>query len=287
MALLRWLRGVMLLVGISLLVLVVNTVQMMSVVLLLFDRRTFMRCNMIIKAFYCGAVANAALLCGNRLEVTGDAARRENSIVMANHQSYIDIPALWIWGGSFGTVGWMKWFVKDEFKYFPGVGWGLKFVNAIFVKRDWSRDADSIRETFKKIMDGDVPFWVMIFPEGTRMKAAKYKASQTFSQKRGTLVFQRVLFPRPKGVWSTIQGLRSKLSAIYDVDIAFTSAPPTVIQFFCKGNFTIKLHVTRIDVSVLPMTERDFNQWMQDRFAKKDQWMLEHSGWDVAKELKA
>lgn len=45
-------------------------------------------------------------------------------------------------------LGDMKWMVKDIIKYVPGVGWGMLFLDCIFVKRDWTTDKESIRKTF-------------------------------------------------------------------------------------------------------------------------------------------
>ena len=47
-----------------------------------------------------------------------------------------------------GRLGDMKWMVKDIIKYVPGVGWGMLFLDCIFVKRDWTTDKESIRKTF-------------------------------------------------------------------------------------------------------------------------------------------
>lgn len=272
-------RGIFLLLILTILIFVVNMVQMVSVVIYPFSRRKFMLFNMATKQFYCDFLVKCCYACGNDFQLTGDLAQRENAIVLGNHQSYIDVPVLWMWASPLKTIGWMKWFVKDEFKFVPGLGWGLKFVQGIFVKRNWSRDADSIKETFKILMGADIPFWITIFPEGTRMKAKKYSASQLYSKRRGSTVFQHVLFPRPKGVWASIQGVKSKLSAVYDFSIAFPCEPPTVFEYFCKGHYTVKLDIKRFPIAELPTTEREFNQWMQDRFEAKDRWLAANSGW--------
>lgn len=279
LALLKVLRGILILLFLTLFVFVINVSQMLSVIIYPFHRRAFMRWNIHMKAIYCSTLARCCYLCGNNLHITGDSAQRENVIVIANHQCYLDIPIIWMWALPLGTIGWMKWFVKDEFKYVPGLGWGLKFAHGLFVKRNWSKDADSVKATFHSILSAGIPFWIAIFPEGTRMKPSKYAASRAYSTRKGTRVFDRVLFPRPKGAWATLQGLKSKLAAIYDIHIAFPTRPPSVPRFFCAGGYTIKLHVTRYPLEVLPQNEREFHHWIQNRFVEKDEWLAVHSGW--------
>jgi 1-acyl-sn-glycerol-3-phosphate acyltransferase len=270
MSLLKWVRGYSIIALMCLLLIPVNIFQILSLFLLLINRQWFMRFNMQIKDLYCGNVARCALWCGNRLTMLGDAPRRENAIVMANHQSMIDIVLLWIWSQSIGTTGWMKWFAKDILKYIPGMGWGLLFINTILVKRDWAKDANSIQATFAKVMNGKLPTWLAIFPEGTRMKPEKLAASQAYAAKRGMPKFNRVLVPRGKGVFSSLQGLDGHIAAVYDVTIQYEEPLPSLTRFFVQGGFTARLHMKRYDVSQIPKKERDFNQWLFERYEAKE-----------------
>lgn len=271
-------RGLVLFVGLCLVLLSLNIIQIFSVLLIPFSKRSFIRFNMHAKALLARIASIACRACGNSIVVTGDQIRQESSILMANHQSFLDIPIIWMLTSPRGTAGWINWFAKDSLKYVPGLGWGLKLSQTIFLKRNWSQDAASIRATFQDLLDTQVPFMVTIFPEGTRMKPVKYAASRAYALRKQTKVFLRVLQPRPKGVWSTTQGLAAKLSAIYDVDIGYPCKPPPPLQFFTHGGYNIKVHVRRFDKSSIPTSERDFNQWMLDRYAEKDEWMLQNSG---------
>lgn len=274
MIFLRYIRGVIVITSLSVLVLGINVAQMLSVILLLLGRERFVRFNMGCKNLFCFGNAIGAKLCENRLIITGDVPGIEDTIVMANHQSMVDIPIVWAWGYPLGVDGRMKWFVKDSFKYAPGPGWGLWFLDTLFVKRNWSKDAESVRKTFRILAEGCLPFWVMIFPEGTRLTRSKLIASRGYAQRRGLPVFDKVLVPRPKGVWASIQGLRSKINFIYDVSIGYeTSEAPTLGQFFCRGGYHVHVHTTRIPLATVPAIERDFNQWMMQRFTLKDQWL--------------
>lgn len=110
------------------------------------------------------------------------------------------------------------------------------------------------------------------------MKPSKFAASRAYAECKGMPVYDRVLLPRPKGIWATIHGLRSKLTAIYDISIAYDEpVAPTARRFMCRGNSIVKIHVTRIPIDSLPKVERDFNHWVAQRFVQKDEWLKQAS----------
>jgi 1-acyl-sn-glycerol-3-phosphate acyltransferase len=263
----------MVILGLLFLLIPVNVSQILSLFILPLNRRLFMRVNMEIKQQYCGAVARCAWFCGNVLELSGDAPRAENTLVFANHQSMIDIILIWMWALPVHTIGWIKWFAKDSLKYVPGLGWGMMFVNTLFVKRDWAKDADSISETFGKLRNGSLPTWLVIFPEGTRMKPAKLAASQAHARRKGLEVFEHVLLPRGKGIHASLQGLDGHLASVYDVTIQYVGPIPSLRQFFTVGGYTIRLHAKRYEIKDVPTRERDLNQWLMDIFKEKNQRM--------------
>lgn len=274
MKVLKALRGIFVIVGLSILVLGINISQMLSLVLLLVSRKQFTKFNMGCKALFCWGNWVASKACGNEFIITGDIPCREDAIIMCNHQVMSDIPVVWVWGYPSGMNGNMKWFVKDSLKYVPGPGWGLKFLGALFVKRNWSQDAETIRKTFKILMEWDFPFWVVIFPEGTRLTPEKLAASQAYAKRKGLPLYERVLMPRPKGAWSSVSGLRPKLQAIYDVSIGYEAPEaPQLRKYFGIGGYRIHVRAVRVPIADIPMMERDFNQWMMQRFVLKDEWL--------------
>ena len=275
MKVLKALRGILVIGILSILVLGINVAQMLSLVLYPFDRRLFTKFNMGCKALFgWGNWVASRLWCGNEFIFTGDVPVQEDAIIICNHQVMSDIPVFWVWGYASGMNGKMKWFVKDSLKYVPGPGWGLKFLNALFVKRNWSQDAETIRKTFKILMKSDFPFWVMIFPEGTRLTPTKLAASRAYAQRKGLPLYDRVLIPRPKGVWSSVSGLRPKLRAIYDVSMAYEAPEaPLLTKYFGIGGYRVHVHAVRIPIEEVPSIERDFNQWIMHRFVIKDEWL--------------
>jgi lysocardiolipin and lysophospholipid acyltransferase len=278
---LKWLRGITVFFGLCILLLSINVLQIFSLLFLVFGKQPFMVASIWIKAFFGAAASLGAKLCGNTIEVTGDQLQAENAILMANHQTFLDPLIVWMLTSDVGTAGWINWFAKDSLKYIPGVGVGLKLSHAIFLKRNWTKDAGSIKATFQSLLDAKVPFLITIFPEGTRMKPSKHAASRDYAMRKGGPVYERVLMPRPKGVWATVQGMYSSLSAVYDLSIGFPCSVPPPLKFFTQGGYNVQVHISRFSKEDLPKDERGFNQWIQDRFLAKDLWMKEHSGADV------
>ena len=249
---------------------IANLIQMVSLVLLPFSRRAFMRFNMGVNQTFCRLVGSVAIFCGNKLVLTGDQPRHENVIAFGNHQSMIDIIMLWRWTAPLGLAGWIRWFAKYELKFVPGLGWGMQFLNTLFVKRDWSKDADSVRATFAKLRESQLPAWLVIFPEGTRLKPDKLKSSQDYARRKGLPVMNRVMIPRGKGFHASLQGMDGIMNAVYDLTFKYEGDIPGLYSFFTKGGCIVHLHSVRYDITEIPRRERDLNAWLMERFLEKD-----------------
>ncbi|PLV60079.1 1-acyl-sn-glycerol-3-phosphate acyltransferase [Thermotoga sp. KOL6] len=86
--------------------------------------------------------------------------KNRNFIVVANHQSLMDIPLIL----GFVTTG--AFIAKEELKKVPGVNWYIRYLNGVFLDRKNPRKAvKALREVIQKLKNG-VTF--IVFPEGTR-----------------------------------------------------------------------------------------------------------------------
>ena len=93
-------------------------------------------------------VTGAQKLHGAHIVVSGDPIPpKENAFVVANHQQMADITFLMFLARSKGRLGDLKWFVKKPIKYVPGVGWGMAFLDCLFIERKWTADRQSIART--------------------------------------------------------------------------------------------------------------------------------------------
>lgn len=103
-----------------------------------------------------------------RMEVTGKENVNPNQsyIFVANHQSFIDV---------FAVYGWLpnnfKWLMKKELRKIPFVGLACAVAGHIFVDRSNPRAAmESLQHIKSQLHDG---ISTVIFPEGTRTKTGQ------------------------------------------------------------------------------------------------------------------
>ncbi len=258
--------------GLGVLILV-NGIQMLSLLVKPFSTRAFRKINRACAGGWWGmCVSGAQRLNSSHILVTGaEVPLREDAIIVSNHQQMPDITTIMAFAKTKGRIGDLKFFVKDILKWVPGVGWGMLFLDCLFVKRNWSSDSDHILQTFSNLVDNKVPVWLVSFVEGTRARLHKIEASREFALGQGLEPLEHVLLPRTKGFAATVQGLRVHVSAVYDLTIGYEEGVPTLWQYIKGSAQRIHLHVRRFPVEELPTLEEDIRQWLLDRWSEKDQ----------------
>ena len=255
----------------------INAAQTLSTALIPFSPRSFRVFNRWAANTWWGwCVTVAQQMNDSRLVLTGDdVPMRENAIVVLNHQNMPDITFLMDYARQKGRLGDMKWIVKDPIKYFPGVGWGMLFIDCVFVKRDWASDKESIRRTFGKLRDNDIPVWLISFSEGTRLTPEKLARSQRYAEEHGLYAPRHVQVPRTKGFVATVEGLRDHVEAVYDLTLGYKQGVPTLWQFIKGYVPRAHLHVRRYTIDTVPTDPEELSDWLLERFREKDE-LLEH-----------
>lgn len=195
---------------------------------------------------------------------------RESVVVIVNHQHMPDILLVMALATRQQRLGDLKWFVKDTLKYVPGIGWGMMFLDCIFLKRDWTADASRIRAAFSNLNRHKVAFWLVSFVEGTRITPSKLRRSQDFARRRGFWVPRHVLLPRAKGFVATVQGMRERMDAVYDLTLGYEDGVPTLWQMATGAVRKVHLNVRRIPTQDLPRGESELSDWLMERFQRKD-----------------
>ncbi len=252
--------------------LLANGFQMLSLVIRPFSLKIFRRVNSIIADIWWGLCVRAGeYFYGIKIIVSGDEIpHNENTIVVLNHQSMTDITTLLAYAKSKGRLGDLKWFVKDIIKYFPGVGWGMLFLDCLFIKRNWTEDKKYIHKMFEKILRYSIPLWLVSFVEGTRIRPSKLIQSQKYAQENGLPLLKHLLLPRTKGFVASVQALRPHLQAVYDMTVGYVQEVPTLWQWIRGDVRKVFIHVRRFPINALPQEESDLSQWLMDLFVKKD-----------------
>lgn len=259
----------------TLMILSINVIQVFTLPLWLYSKDLMRRVNIAITYPWMFCIVNFMIYLNSiKIVVSGDSLpKRENAIMISNHQGMSDIPAIFCLAYFQGRLGDLKFFVKNSVKYCPGPGWGMNFLNHIFVKRNWTKDKSAIEQTFKSIIKYKIPVWVICFLEGTRITQSKLKKSQDFAKNRGLPIFNHVLSPKTTGFVTSVIHLRGSLDAVYDLTIGFPQGVPKMSHLFTRDCKEIHLHVKRFQISDIPNTEEDLRSWAWERFDEKDRLM--------------
>ncbi len=195
----------------------------------------------------------------------------ENALLLSNHQAFADVVVIMHFASLHRRVGHLKFFVKESLRWIPGPGWSLWFYDSIFLKRNWDSDTAKINSTFAHIRDNNLPFWIVSFPEGTRATPTKLEASARYMKSMGQEPFRRHLCPRTKGVWATLQQMRDRIDAVYDLTIDYNVKPAPSFWSFFSGTLPIfTLKVKRYPINELPDTMEAQKLWLIERFREKD-----------------
>ncbi len=254
-----------------------NLLQLASIVFLPVSRFLVRAINRACANYWWGlCVFCFKNIIGVKIKFYGDIVpHKENAIVIANHQSMSDIPILLALGWNRDTLGDYKWFVKDIIKYVPGVGWGMLFLDCIFLKRNWDSDEQKIKETFNKFHHYKIPLWLLIFPEGTRVTPEKLERSNNYAKIKGIPETKKVLLPRTKGFASSIVGLRGHAKAVYDITILYKGKIPSLFDLFVGGKRDVVLKVQRfpLDEAFSSSDPLSYEKWLQTKFLEKDKFL--------------
>lgn len=261
------------------LIFVLNPLQMLSVLVRPFSKPAFREVNRWCARFIWGLwVVMAERLVGVRVRFTGDPIlKEENALVLCNHQSMADVMVLLTYAWRSARIGDMKWFVKDVVKWVPGPGWGMVFLDCIFLKRNWARDRGEIERLFGKFQAEGIPIFLVSFLEGTRKTPAKHARSVAFARQRGLYEPRHTLIPRTKGFVATMIGLRGHLDAVHDVTIAYGGPAPSLVDAFAGKVRRVDVHLRRYPVDALPTGEDELSKWAMDRYREKDELLAGHA----------
>lgn len=254
------------------LIFVLNPLQMLSVVLYPFSPRAFRAVNRSFARFIWGWwVLLGEVQSDCEMRFVGDRPPwRENALVIANHQTMADVLVVLCMAWRVGRVDDLKFFVKDMMKWVPGPGWGMRFLDCVFVKRDWTRDKAGIERIFRKYKEENIPILLVSFLEGTRQTPEKLARSQAYARERGLYVPQHTMVPRTKGFVASLHGLRGHIDAVYDLTIGYPDGAPTLVSCYQAQVDRVEIKLRRYPVDELPTDEEALTAWVFERYHEKD-----------------
>jgi 1-acyl-sn-glycerol-3-phosphate acyltransferase len=185
-----------------------------------------------------------AKLTPTRLAFEGvDALRRDGwCLVVANHQSWVDIPVLQ--AVLLRRAPFPKFFLKRQLRWVPLLGtawWALDFpfmhrhTRAQLARRPGlaGLDREATRRACRRF--ARIPTSVMNYLEGTRFTPAKHAATQS--------PYAYLLPPRAGGVAFVLDAMGGLLRSVIDVTIAYPGGRPTLYGLFAGRVPEVRVHV--------------------------------------------
>lgn len=264
---------VVFIIMISALVLV-NISLLLNVLTLPFSRRLFHHFGTLIPKLWCcfcvsclEKYLNFSFTC-----YTPELSKIERAVVIANHQTMLDIAVLYRFADEFRKGQHLRWLGKRSFRNMPLLGWGAWLSRTIlFLHRDWARDRTRLNSNFRALIKAPRSFWLCFFPEGTRLTVAKLSASQQYARAKNYPILHKVLLPRPKGFTAAVQGLRAHIDAVLDVSIYYSQRPPFISAVMHGKKVNIIVQCDVIEPHTLPRDDADFKQHLLAIYQTKDQ----------------
>ncbi|XP_070557127.1 1-acyl-sn-glycerol-3-phosphate acyltransferase epsilon-like [Ptychodera flava] len=207
--------------------------------------------------------------------------KKENVIYICNHQSTIDWIVSDLVSIRQGSLGHLRYVLKDGLKYFPLYGAYFAMHGGVYVKRSGQFKTDTFTKRLEKFPKHNIPLWLVIFPEGTRYNPELpdvIKKSQGFAYSSGLTVLNQVLTPRVKATAASLHELRNYIDAVYDCTIAyewkdenFQRKPgPGMTDFLTGCCSRVHVHIRRVKVEDVPVDTNECRQWLHDAFEEKD-----------------
>lgn len=220
-----------------------------------------------------------------RWEITGTEGLKKqlSYLVIANHQSWLDIVVL---QNTFvKKIPFLKFFIKDQLKWIPLLGWawwGLEFPfmkrysQALLAKKPHLRgkDIETTRKACEKFKQ--MPTAVMNFVEGTRFKSEKHTKQNS--------PFPHLLLPKAGGIAYVLSVMGQQIDKILNVTIVYSGGPKSLWQFLCGEVSSIRIHVEQLTVDAKLIGDYfndkqfkgDFQEWLNAIWQKK-QLLIEQS----------
>jgi 1-acyl-sn-glycerol-3-phosphate acyltransferase len=163
-------------------------------------------------------------------------------LVLANHQSWVDIPVLQ--KALNRRVPLLRFFLKSQLFWVPFLGlawWALDFP---FMKRYSrqelakrpelaGRDIAATRRACEKFRH--IPVSVMNFVEGTRFTPAKHA--------RQASPFRHLLKPKAGGVAFVVGAMGEAIESVLDVTLHYDTGTPTLADLFTDRIREVRVHV--------------------------------------------
>ncbi len=181
------------------------------------------------------------------VESSASLSRTGHYLVLANHQSWVDIPVLQTVFNR--KIPMLRFFLKSQLIWIPLLGlawWALDFP---FMKRYSRRklaknpelarrDIETTRRACEKFRG--IPISVLNFVEGTRFTPVKRDRQQS--------PFRHLLKPKAGGMAFVLESMGDALHSVLDVTIAYPHGLPTFADLFADRIPEVRVYVRQREI---------------------------------------
>lgn len=171
-----------------------------------------------------------------QVQTDGPLAADKSYMVLANHQSWVDIVILqWVFNRK---IPFLRFFIKKQLLWVPFLGsawWALDFpfmnrYSSAKLKKNPSlrgRDFKTVHKSCEKFKQ--MPTSILIFAEGTRFTAEKHRQSGS--------EFTNLLPPKSGGVTTVLEAMGEQFTDLLDVSILYPQGRARFSDLF-SGNIS-------------------------------------------------
>lgn len=212
-----------------------------------------------------------------KVEGTEGLKQKDWYMVIANHQSWVDI--LVLQKIFYRKIPFLKFFLKNELIWFPVLGqawWALDFP---FMKRYSvsdikknpglrGKDLEITQKACKKFKT--IPTSIMNFVEGTRFTREKHLQQKS--------PFNNLLRSKAGGLAFAMASIGDQMRCLLDVTIVYPDGKKNFWDFICGniGEIRVKVKSYPINLELIGDYSKDrefrknFHKWLNDIWEKKD-----------------
>jgi len=227
-----------------------------------------------------GNARHQSLLLPTELHIEGldDLSRHEWYMMVANHQSWVDILVLLRVFNR--RIPYLKFFLKQSLIWVPLLGlawWALEFpFMRRYTKEQLARnpslkgkDIEETRKACEKFRHN--PVTIINFLEGTRFTPHKY-AQQGSS-------YRHLLMPKAGGMAFTLAAMNGQLHRLLDVTIYYPDGRPSYWDYACGRVRAVHVHIRQLpipdewlgDYAEDAEFRETFQQWVNELWKAKDE----------------
>ncbi len=206
--------------------------------------------------------------------------RDHSYLVICNHQSWVDIPAL-VQALNY-KVPYYKFFLKKELIWVPFLGLAFWALDYPFMKRyskahlekhpeDKGKDLEITRRACEKFQG--IPVTVVNYLEGTRFTPAKQAAQAS--------PFRHLLKPKSGGMAFAMSALGEQMKSLLDVTIVYQGDRPPGFWQLVSGQVSevivdiqgrdVPIELFHGDYANDPEFRQHFQHWVQTLWQAKDE----------------